>query len=297
MFLRKGIFIDKAACGAGLLVDKLIVVQRYEKTMNNLFLVDEIKTNNCETQNLLYKMVLLYKKASNQPEDIMKILMIEDNVSVCTMTEMFFFKEGFEAEFVHDGLEGYQRFTEENWDLIILDIMLPSMDGVTICRKIRETSTVPIIMLTAKDTESDQVIGFEMGADDYVTKPFSPLTLVARIKAVIRRYQATGKAVIDEDMIESEYFTINKKTREVFLNGEPIENLTPKEFDLLYYLVQNPRQVFSREQLLEHVWGYQFYGDERTVDVHIKRLRKKLGSEDKPFLYTVWGVGYKFDED
>lgn len=297
MFLRIGIFIDKAACGAGLLVDKLIVVQRYEKTMNNLFLVDEIKTNNCETQNLLYKMVLLYKKASNQPEDIMKILMIEDNVSVCTMTEMFFFKEGFEAEFVHDGLEGYQRFTEENWDLIILDIMLPSMDGVTICRKIRETSTVPIIMLTAKDTESDQVIGFEMGADDYVTKPFSPLTLVARIKAVIRRYQATGKAVIDEDMIESEYFTINKKTREVFLNGEPIENLTPKEFDLLYYLVQNPRQVFSREQLLEHVWGYQFYGDERTVDVHIKRLRKKLGSEDKPFLYTVWGVGYKFDED
>lgn len=297
MFLRIGIFIDKAACGAGLLVDKLIVVQRYEKTMNNLFLVDEIKTNNCETQNLLYKMVLLYKKASNQPEDIMKILMIEDNVSVCTMTEMFFFKEGFEAEFVHDGLEGYQRFTEENWDLIILDIMLPSMDGVTICRKIRETSTVPIIMLTAKDTESDQVIGFEMGADDYVTKPFSPLTLVARIKAVIRRYQATGKAVIDEDMIESEYFTINKKTREVFLNGEPIENLTPKEFDLLYYLVENPRQVFSREQLLEHVWGYQFYGDERTVDVHIKRLRKKLGSEDKPFLYTVWGVGYKFDED
>lgn len=126
------------------------------------------------------------------------------------------FKEGFEAEFVHDGLEGYQRFTEENWDLIILDIMLPSMDGVTICRKIRETSTVPIIMLTAKDTESDQVIGFEMGADDYVTKPFSPLTLVARIKAVIRRYKATGKAVVDEDMVESECFTINKKTREVF---------------------------------------------------------------------------------
>ncbi|ASB91954.1 Transcriptional regulatory protein SrrA [Bacillus subtilis] len=289
--------MDKTTSEARPLADKLIVVQRYEKNMNNLFLVDEIKTNNCETQNLLFKMVLLYKKASKQPEDIMKILMIEDNVSVCTMTEMFFFKEGFEAEFVHDGLEGYQRFTEENWDLIILDIMLPSMDGVTICRKIRETSTVPIIMLTAKDTESDQVIGFEMGADDYVTKPFSPLTLVARIKAVIRRYKATGKAVIDEDMIETECFTINKKTREVLLNGEPVENLTPKEFDLLYYLVQNPRQVFSREQLLEQVWGYQFYGDERTVDVHIKRLRKKLASEDKPFLYTVWGVGYKFDED
>lgn len=153
-------------------------------------------------------------------------------------------------------------------------------------------------MLTAKDTESDQVIGFEMGADDYVTKPFSPLTLVARIKAVIRRYQATGSAIKnDNDMIETACFTINKKTREVFLNGQPVENLTPKEFDLLYYLVQNPRQVFSREQLLEQVWGYQFYGDERTVDVHIKRLRKKLASEDKSFLYTVWGVGYKFDED
>lgn len=297
MFLRIGIFIDKTACEAGPLVDKFIVVQRYEKNMNNLFLVDEIKTNNCETQNSLYKMVLLYRKASKQAEDPMKILMIEDNVSVCTMTEMFFFKEGFEAEFVHDGLEGYQRFAEENWDLVILDIMLPSMDGVTICRKIRETSTVPIIMLTARDTESDQVIGFEMGADDYVTKPFSPLTLVARIKAVNRRYQATGKAAAEEDTIESECFKINKKTREVFLNGEPVVNLTPKEFDLLYYLVQNPRQVFSREQLLEQVWGYQFYGDERTVDVHIKRLRKKLASEDRPFLYTVWGVGYKFDED
>ena len=229
----------------------------------------------------------------------MKILMIEDNLSVCTMTEMFFAKEGFETEFVHDGLEGYNRFKSDKWDLLIIDLMLPSMDGVTICKKVREESTVPIIMLTAKDTESDQVLGFELGADDYVTKPFSPLALVARIKAVSRRYQGTEQqgGADDRDILETECFIINKKTREVFLNGVPIKNLTPKEFDLLYYMVQSPKQVFSREQLLEQVWGYQFYGDERTVDVHIKRLRKKLGSESRPFLYTVWGVGYKFDED
>lgn len=188
----------------------------------------------------------------------MKILMIEDNISVCTMTEMFFFKEGFEAEFVHDGVEGYQRFTEEDWDLVILDIMLPSMDGVTICRKIRETSSVPIIMLTAKDTESDQVIGFEMGADDYVTKPFSPLTLVARIKAVIRRYRATGQAVKSDDLIETACFSINKKTREVFLHGKPVENLTPKEFDLLFYLAQNPRQVFRESSCLSRCGAINF---------------------------------------
>lgn len=114
---------------------------------------------------------------------------------------------------------------------------------------------------------------------------------------MIRRYRATGQAVKSDDLIETSCFSINKKTREVFLHGKPVENLTPKEFDLLFYLAQNPRQVFSREQLLEQVWGYQFYGDERTVDVHIKRLRKKLSSDEKPFLYTVWGVGYKFDED
>lgn len=188
----------------------------------------------------------------------MKILMIEDNISVCTMTEMFFFKEGFEAEFVHDGVEGYQRFTEEDWDLVILDIMLPSMDGVTICRKIRETSSVPIIMLTAKDTESDQVIGFEIEASDYVTKPFSPLTLVARIKAVIRRYRATGQAVKSDDLIETACFSINKKTREVFLHGKPVENLTPKEFDLLFYLAQNPRQVFRESSCLSRCGGINF---------------------------------------
>ncbi|AHL70282.1 response regulator transcription factor [Bacillus altitudinis] len=231
----------------------------------------------------------------------MKILMIEDNQSVCTMTDMFFQREGFQAEFVHDGLEGLNRFKqEEDWDLLILDVMLPSMDGLTICQKVRQISDVPIIMLTAKETESDQVLGFDLGADDYVTKPFSPLTLMARIKAVKRRFAqttSTQEGAKEDKRLETEHFQLDKKTREVFLEGKRIKNLTPKEYDLLCFFIQHPRQVFSREQLLEQIWGYQFYGDERTVDVHIKRLRQKIGDGPKPFLYTVWGVGYKFDED
>jgi two-component system OmpR family response regulator len=135
-----------------------------------------------------------------------------------------------------------------------------------------------------------------MGADDYVTKPFSPLALMARIKAVSRRYQSNQKSKAAGSLLKTQHFQINKETREVFLNGESITNLTPKEFDLLYYFAQNPKQVFSREQLLDHVWGYEYYGDERTVDVHIKRLRKKVGTSDQPFFHTVWGIGYKFDE-
>jgi two-component system OmpR family response regulator len=135
-----------------------------------------------------------------------------------------------------------------------------------------------------------------MGADDYVTKPFSPLALMARIKAVARRYNKSNSDHQESSGLESKYIKINKDTREVLLNNIPIPNLTPKEFELLYYFVQHPRQVFSRDQLLERVWGYQFYGDERTVDVHIKRLRKKIGTPTQPFFHTVWGVGYKFDE-
>lgn len=226
----------------------------------------------------------------------MKILVIEDNKSVCSMIEMFFAKEGIEGEFVNDGLEGYNRIKTGTWDALIVDWMLPGMDGVTICRKVREEKiNVPIIMLTAKDSESDQVLGLEMGADDYVTKPFSPLTLMARIKAVTRRFQAQVPKEQD-GVINTEHFQINKTTREVVVDGQPITNLTPKEFDLLYFMVEHPRQVFSREQLLERVWGYQFYGDERTVDVHIKRLRKKVELSEQPFFHTVWGVGYKFDD-
>lgn len=212
------------------------------------------------------------------------------------MIEMFFAKEGIDGEFVNDGLQGYNRIKEATWDALIIDWMLPGMDGVTICRKIRqEGHTVPVIMLTAKDSESDQVLGLEMGADDYVTKPFSPLTLMARIKAVTRRFQTQVPKEAD-DFLQTDHFKISKNTREVIVDGTPVTNLTPKEFDLLYYMVEHPRQVFSREQLLERVWGYQFYGDERTVDVHIKRLRKKVETSSQPFFHTVWGVGYKFDE-
>ncbi|MCP8296469.1 response regulator transcription factor [Listeria monocytogenes] len=226
----------------------------------------------------------------------MKLLMIEDNVSVCEMIEMFFMKEEIDATFVHDGKQGYEAFFKDEYDIAIIDLMLPNMDGMTICRKIREVSDVPIIILTAKESESDQVLGLEMGADDYVTKPFSPLTLMARIKAVTRRKNSATSTENNEDILETTYFKISKRTREIFYQGELLDALTPKEFDLLYFLMQHPRQVFSREQLLEQVWGYQFYGDERTVDVHIKRLRQKIATEIKPFLHTVWGVGYKFDE-
>jgi two-component system OmpR family response regulator len=224
----------------------------------------------------------------------MRILVVEDNESVCSMLEMFFMKEKYNGEFVHNGLEGYERFRGGVWDLLIIDWMLPGMDGVCLCKKIRETSNVPIILLTAKDSESDQVLGLEMGADDYVTKPFSPLTLMARIKAVSRRFQQDINRN-EGHYLETTHFKISKETREVFLNSEKIESLTPKEFDLLFFFIQNKRQVFSREQLLDKVWG-QFYGDERTVDVHIKRLRKKIGTIEQPFIHTVWGVGYKFDE-
>lgn len=223
----------------------------------------------------------------------MHILVVEDNPSVSSMLELFFSKEGITGDFAFDGIEGFEKYQQNSYDLLILDWMLPGLDGIALCRKIREQGDpIPIIMLTAKDSDSDQVIGFEMGADDYVTKPFSPLTLMARIKAVTRRSQKEEK---NEDKIQTVHFTINKTTREVMKDGSTVQNLTPKEYDLLLFLLQHPKQVFSREQLLERVWGYQFYGDERTVDVHIKRIRKKITGGEKYF-HTVWGVGYKFEE-
>ena len=227
----------------------------------------------------------------------MKILVIEDNESVSSMIEMFFLKEGIEGEFAKDGLEGYKRAREEDWDCLIIDWMLPGMDGISICRQLRKESySGPMIMLTAKDSESDQVLGLEMGADDYVTKPFSPLALMARIKAVTRRYTSLKEQPLEEGLIETTHFKINQNTREVLLDGVRVLNLTPKEFDLLSHFAQHPKQVFSREQLLDNVWGYDFYGDDRTVDVHIKRLRTKVSTDEQPFFHTVWGVGYRFDE-
>lgn len=234
----------------------------------------------------------------------MNILMIEDNESVSEMMQMFFLNEGWEATFKYDGKEGLDTFLAEpeHWDMITLDLNLPSMDGMTVAREIRKiSSTVPIIMLTARDSESDQVIGLEMGADDYVTKPFSPLTLIARMKALHRRSELAEKVIAsaDDDQtfdVETDHFKMNTKTREAYLDNQAIDGLTPKEFDLLYTLAKKPRQVFSREQLLELVWDYQYFGDERTVDAHIKKLRQKIEKVGPQVIQTVWGVGYKFDD-
>lgn len=236
----------------------------------------------------------------------MNVLMIEDNESVCEMMQMFFVNEGWEVTFKYDGQTGIDAFLEnpQNWDMIILDLNLPEVDGMVVARKIREvSSTVPLVMLTARDSESDQVIGLEIGADDYVTKPFSPLTLIARIKALHRRSDlritATTKEVSKNDTefdVKTAHFQMNTKTREAYLNGAEIVDLTPKEFDLLYTLANKPRQVFSREKLLELVWDYQYFGDERTVDAHIKKLRQKIEKIGPQVIQTVWGVGYKFDD-
>ncbi|MEG0254501.1 MAG: response regulator transcription factor [Vagococcus sp.] len=235
----------------------------------------------------------------------MKLLMIEDNESVSEMMKMFFLNEEWDVTFEYDGKDGLDKFlaSPESWDMITLDLNLPTMDGVTVCREIRKVSTtVPIIMLTARDSESDQVIGLEMGADDYVTKPFSPITLIARIKALHRRaalIEDTEKTTNDIDSafdVITEHFKMNTKTREAYLDDQLVDGLTPKEFDLLLTLAKKPRQVFSREKLLELVWDYQYFGDERTVDAHIKKLRQKIEKVGPQVIQTVWGVGYKFDD-
>lgn len=229
--------------------------------------------------------------------------MIEDNESVCEMMSMFFEKEAFESSFHHDGAEGFEAYksTPLEWDIVILDLNLPSMDGMTICRRIREISQeTPIIMLTAQDSESDQVIGLEMGADDYVTKPFSPLTLLARMKALYRRAQiAPSETDGDDDSVfnvETGTVKINTVTREAYYQDQAIENLTPKEFDLFVMFAKNPKRVFSRDQLLKSIWEDPFYGDERTVDAHIKKLRQKIETVGPQLIQTVWGVGYKFED-
>lgn len=234
----------------------------------------------------------------------MNILMVEDNHSVCEMMAMFFKKEKWTAEFVYDWITAVDKFQEDpqKWDLVLLDLNLPKKDGMQVAADIRRISpVVPIIMLTARDSESDQVLGLEMGADEYVTKPFSPLTLIARIKALHRRIAMENDgnkkpASEPEFDIQTPHFKLNTKTREAFLNDQPIKDLTPKEFDLLKTLASKPKQVFSREQLLQLVWNYEYYGDERTVDAHIKKLRQKIEQVGPKVIQTVWGVGYKFDD-
>ena len=231
--------------------------------------------------------------------------MIEDNKSVCEMMSMFFEKEKWDVEYAYDGISAVEKFKEKSdeWDMITLDLNLPGMDGMQVNAEIRKiSSTVPIIILTARDSESDQILGLEMGADEYVSKPFSPITLIARIKALHRRAQisALGSSKQnkeDDDFdVKTDHFKLNSSTREAYLNDNRIYGLTPKEFDLLRVLAKKPRQVFSREQLLQLVWDYEYYGDERTVDAHIKKLRQKIEKVGPQVIQTVWGVGYKFDD-
>lgn len=234
----------------------------------------------------------------------LKILMVEDDKSVAEMMSMFFKKEGWQQDIAVDGVQAVEKFKKhaKEYDLITLDLNLPKKDGIQVAKEVRQISpTVPIIMLTARDSESDQVLGLGIGADDYVTKPFSPIALIARIKALHRRIMMetdSGAAEADSHYdIETKKIKISKSRREVVFDGKNVVGLTPKEFDLLFTMAQKPKQVFSREQLLQQVWGYEYYGEERTVDAHIKKLRQKLEKYGPEVIQTVWGVGYKFDDD
>lgn len=222
-----------------------------------------------------------------------KILLVDDDPNIRQLVRLYLEKEGFDVTEAARGDEAIKAFKASPPNLMLLDLMLPGMDGWQVCREVRKVSNIPIIMLTAKDETFDKVLGLELGADDYVVKPFDTKELVARIKAVIRRYQ-TG------DMPEKELvfpgLTINISQYTVTCLGREIE-MPPKEIELLYYLASHPGMVYTREQLLESVWGYDFFGDSRTVDVHVKRLREKLtdGASMGWSIKTVWGVGYKFE--
>ncbi|MDK2896060.1 MAG: two-component system, OmpR family, response regulator ResD [Candidatus Atribacteria bacterium] len=221
------------------------------------------------------------------------ILIIEDEESVRELLRIYLEKEGFAVEMAADGEEGLAKIRRTSPDLIILDIMLPQKDGFEVCREVRQKSATPIIMLTARGEELDRVLGLELGADDYIPKPFSPREVVARVKAVLRRTSFSPPET--RKVIKGTNFQINYPARKVEINQEEI-NLTPKEFELLWFLVNHPYQVFTRDQLLEQIWEYDFGGDTRTVDTHIKRLREKLSrSSLSSEIKTVWGYGYKFD--
>ncbi len=221
-----------------------------------------------------------------------KILLVDDDPNIRQLVSLYLKREGFEVEEAQRGDDALKAFKAAAPALILLDIMLPGMDGWQVCREVRKVSNIPIIMLTAKDETFDKVLGLELGADDYIAKPFEPKELVARIKAVIRRYQSADAP--DKELVFPG-LAINISHYTVSYMGRPVE-MPPKELELLYFLASHPGAVFTREQLLEQVWGYDFFGDSRTVDVHIKRLREKLdGSELGWNLKTVWGVGYKFE--
>lgn len=223
-----------------------------------------------------------------------KILIVDDEENICELVRLYIEKDGFEAVIANDGNEAIAKFNTEKPDLILLDIMLPLKDGWQVCREIRTQSNVPIIMLTAKGETFDKVLGLELGADDYVVKPFEPKELIARIRAVLRRSNVNEEPA-SEDELRFDGLRINQSTYEVYIDDKKVE-MPPKEFELLYFLAKNTNKVFTRDQLLDEIWGYEFFGDSRTVDVHIKRIREKIDGDDRVWsLKTVWGVGYKFE--
>ena len=222
-----------------------------------------------------------------------KILIVDDDLNISELLRLCLEKEGFDTIIANDGLSAIAKFKESAPDLVLLDIMMPKVDGWQVCREIRRVSNIPIIMLTAKSETFDKVLGLELGADDYMVKPVESKELIARIKAVLRRYES-GSTHADKEIVYNN-LSVNISNYELVIEGNQID-IPPKELELLYYLCSNPNRVFTREQLLEEVWGFDYFGDSRTVDVHVKRLREKLEGHEKNWsLKTVWGVGYKFE--
>jgi len=231
--------------------------------------------------------------------DKQRILIVDDDANIAELISLYLMKECYETKIVGDGEAALKEFPVFKPNLVLLDLMLPGIDGYQVCRELRVVSQVPIIMLSAKGEIFDKVLGLELGADDYMIKPFDSKELVARVKAVLRRYQAgsvTASSTVGQqgDFVEYPDLIVNLTNYSVIYKGHSID-MPPKELELLYFLASSPNQVFTREQLLDHIWGYEYIGDTRTVDVHIKRLREKIKDSDNWALSTVWGIGYKFE--
>ncbi len=223
-----------------------------------------------------------------------KVLVVDDDLNIVKLIKLYLEKEDYTVCTANDGEEALQVFKSETPDIIILDIMMPKLDGNSVCREIRKTSDVPIIMLTAKGETFDKVLSLELGADDYIVKPFEPKELIARMKAILRRSE-TKADTSNNKIVKFDKLEVNLTNYELLIDGKTLD-IPPRELELLFFLASNPNRVFTREQLLEEVWGFDYFGDSRTIDVHIKRLREKLEGVDANWqLRTVWRVGYKFE--
>ena len=225
-----------------------------------------------------------------------KILVVDDDANICELLRLYLTKEGYQVTTANDGEEGLEKFNQLKPDMVLLDVMMPRMDGLEVCRRIRKLGNTPVMMLTAKGETFDKVLGLELGADDYMVKPFDTKEVVARIKAVLRRCTVTtSQTESTEGVIEFDNLRLDMNSYELRVKGKVVE-APPKELELLNCLASHPNRVYTRDQLLDEVWGFEYYGDSRTIDVHVKRLREKLaGASDKWELKTVWGVGYKFE--